>query len=81
MKANNRELNQEILTNDETLGEAYVGTKEEFRVALLESAILWHEELEYDCVFETWFEEILDEHLRPATKEDLENLPSIAGDL
>ena len=67
----------EKLINDETLGDPCIGSFDQFYDALQENARVWHNELENDCVFDTWFEGILADHLRPATKEEVETMPSI----
>ena len=62
-----------LMINDEYFGEQCVGTRDEFRAALMDNFRDWYADYEGEMTLDEYVENALDEHLIEAETDDIEN--------
>lgn len=66
-----------LMTNDEYFGEQMIGTRDEFRAALMDNFRDWYADYEGEMSLEEYVDESLDTHLHVAEADEIENLPRL----
>lgn len=68
----------ELFINDETLGEPFIGTRQQFKAALMDQFRRWHAESNTPMTLDAFIDSNLDDYLYPATDADIELYPGIS---